>query len=176
MLLQALKLKVLRFQGKVQNELIMTSWNGLNKSRIAIYGKSLKPLLVFELRHQIWSGYGPQNKKASEHTWQPEKGLVISSYPFCFLNFQNIFDNHISKFLSKEFLGCIDYIFSYLPKLQYVQWVTNSTQDLKILSSKPTDLLGWAFGPNPTTFSYKAQWLTSSKQAQWSKIGFGAAK
>ena len=73
------------------------------------------------------------------------------------LNFQRTFDNHLSKFLSKEFLGCIGYIPRYLPKLEYVQWVTNSTQDLKISSSKPTDALGWALGPNRTTFSYRAQ-------------------
>ena len=73
------------------------------------------------------------------------------------LNFQRTFDNHLSKFLSKEFLGCIGYISRYLPKLEYVQWVTNSTQDLKISSSKPTDALGWTLGPNRTTFSYKAQ-------------------
>ena len=38
-----------------------------------------KHLSVFELRRQIWSGYGPQNKKTSGHIWQPERGLVISS-------------------------------------------------------------------------------------------------
>ena len=70
------------------------------------------------------------------------------------LNFQRIFDNPLFKFLSKEFLECIGYISSYSPKLQYVQWLTNSTLDLKIPSSKPTDVLGWLMC---TTFSYKAQ-------------------
>ena len=66
---------------------------------------------------------------------------------------------------SNEFLGCIGYISCYLPKLEYVQWVSNSTPDLKIPSSKPTD--NWALEPNPTTKHLlinqdKAQWLTSS--------------
>ena len=67
------------------------------------------------------------------------------------LNFQKIFGQPLSKFISKEFLGSIGYVSSYLPKLQYVQWVTNSTADVKIPSSKPTDVLGWVLGPNPTT-------------------------
>ena len=96
--------------GKVENEIIMTPWNGLHKFPIAISGKTPKPLRVFDLRHQKWSGYGPQNKRTSEHIWQPEKGLVISSYPFLLpttnsikmkLNFWMIFDNHLSKFFSK---------------------------------------------------------------------------
>ena len=58
------------------------------------------------------------------------------------LNFQRIFDNPLSKTLSKEFLKCIGYVSSYLPKLEYVQWVTNSTPDLKIPSLKSTDVLG----------------------------------
>ena len=67
------------------------------------------------------------------------------------LNFRRVFDNPISKFLSKEFLGWIGYVFSSLPKVEYVQWVTNSTPDLKTPSSKTTDMLGWVLGPNPTT-------------------------
>ena len=57
------------------------------------------------------------------------------------LNFQKIFGQPLSKFISKEFLGWTGYVSSYLPKSQYVQWVTNSTADLKIPSSKPTDML-----------------------------------
>ena len=67
------------------------------------------------------------------------------------LNFQRIFDNPLSKFLSREFLEWIGYVSSYLPKLEYIQWVTNSTPDLKIPSLKPTDVLGWALRPNPPT-------------------------
>ena len=67
------------------------------------------------------------------------------------LNFQRIFDNPFSKFLSKEFLGWIGYVSSYLPNLDYVQWVTNSTPDLKTPSLKPTDVLRWALGANPTS-------------------------
>ena len=37
------------------------------------------------------------------------------------LNIQRMFDNPFSKFLSKEFLGWIGYVSSYLPKLEYVQ-------------------------------------------------------
>ena len=67
------------------------------------------------------------------------------------LNFQRIFDNPFSKFLSKEFLGWICYVSSYLPNLDYVQWVTNSTPDLKTPSLKPTDVLRWALKTNPTS-------------------------
>ena len=67
------------------------------------------------------------------------------------LIFQSIFDNPLSKFHSKEFLGWIGYVSSYLPNLEYVQWVTNSTPHLKIPSSKPSDVLGWVLGPNRTT-------------------------
>ena len=63
--LQAFKFKVLWFQGKVKNEMIMTSWNGLHKLLIAISGKTPKPYSVFELRHQRWLGYEPQIKKIS---------------------------------------------------------------------------------------------------------------
>ena len=66
------------------------------------------------------------------------------------LNFQRNFDTLLSKFLSKEFLGWIGYVSSFLPKLDYVQWVTNLTPDPKPPSSKPTDMLGWALGTNPT--------------------------
>ena len=37
------------------------------------------------------------------------------------LNIQMMLDNPFSKFLSKEFLGWIGYVSSYLPKLEYVQ-------------------------------------------------------
>ena len=57
------------------------------------------------------------------------------------LNFQRIFDNLNSTFFSKDFLGWIGYVSSYLPTLKYVQWVTNLTPDLQTPSSKPTDVL-----------------------------------
>ena len=151
--------KPLWFQEKVENEIIRTSWNSLLKLPIPFSWKTPKSLSVFELRHQKWLGYGPQNKKTSKYIWQPETGLVISSCPFFLptinsikmkLNFQRIFDNPFSKFHSKEFLEWIGYVSSFLPKLEYIQWVTNSTPDLKTPSSKPSDVLGWAFGTNRT--------------------------
>ena len=54
----------------------MAPWNGLHKFPIATSQKSPKPLSVFELRHQKWSGCRTQNKKPSEHIWKPEKALV----------------------------------------------------------------------------------------------------
>ena len=99
-------------------------------------------------------------KKIFEHIWQPGEGLVISSQPFLLpirnsikmkLNFQRIFDNPLSKLPSRDILGQIGYVSSYLPQLEYVQWVTNSTPDLKTPSLKPTDVLGWVLGSNPTT-------------------------
>ena len=104
-----------------------------------------------------------KKKKTFEHIWQLEKGLVISSYLFLLpitnsinikLNFQRIFDNPLSKFLSKEFLGCIGYISRYLSKLEYTQWATNLTPDLKIHISKPTDVLSWALDPTPPQNSF----------------------
>ena len=53
------------------------------------------------------------------------------------LIFQSIFDNPLSKFHSKW----IGYVPGYLPKLWYVQWVTNSTPDLEILGSKSVEVL-----------------------------------
>ena len=47
----------------------------------------------------------------------------------------------------KECFECIDYISSYLPKLEYTQWVSTSTPDPKISSLNITDVLGWAFDP-----------------------------
>ena len=67
------------------------------------------------------------------------------------LNIQRMFDNPFSKFLSKEFLGWIGYVSSYLPKLEYVQQVSSSALDLKTPSSKPIDVLGWNLEINPTT-------------------------
>ena len=97
--------------------------------------------------------------KTSEHIWQPEKRLLTISSPFLVpttnsikmkLNFQRTFDNSLSKFLSKEVLACIGYIFRYLPNLVYVQWVTSSTLDLKVPSTNPTEVLSWALVPNRT--------------------------
>ena len=48
----------------------------------------------------------------------------------------------------KEFFGCTDYISSYLPTLEYAQWVSTSPLGLKILGSAPDDVLGWVLGPN----------------------------
>ena len=67
------------------------------------------------------------------------------------LNIQRMFDNPFSKFLSKEFLGWIGCVSSYLPKLEYVQQVSSSTLDLKTPSSKPIDVLGWNLEINLTT-------------------------
>ena len=47
------------------------------------------------------------------------------------VNFQRIFDNPLSKFISNKFFECIGYISCYLPELEYVQWVSNSPPDLK---------------------------------------------
>ena len=55
--------KALWFQEKVENEIIMTSWNGLHKLPNVISGKIRDPLSVFELRCELWSCYGPQTKK-----------------------------------------------------------------------------------------------------------------
>ena len=46
------------------------------------------------------------------------------------------------QFLSKKFLGSIGYISSYLPKLEYVQWVSHLTPDPKIPGLSPTYLYG----------------------------------
>ena len=61
------------------------------------------------------------------------------------LNFQRIFDNLIFKYpISKTFLEYIGYISSYLPKLEYGQWVKTSTPDTKIFDSNPKDMVSWA--------------------------------
>ena len=41
----------------------------INNLQNVISGKTLKHLSLFELRRQIWLGYGPQNKKNSEYIW-----------------------------------------------------------------------------------------------------------
>ena len=98
-------------------------------------------------------------KKTSEHILQSEKGLVVNSHSFFSpvinsmemkLTFQRIFHIPLSEFLPKEFVRWIGFVSSYLPKLGYVQWVTNPTPDLKTPSLKPTDVLCWALGTNPT--------------------------
>ena len=40
-------------------------WSSKTTNCISV--KTPKPLSVFELRHQKWSSYEPQNKKTSEH-------------------------------------------------------------------------------------------------------------
>lgn len=60
----------------------MTSWKVLHKLAIVVSLKTPKSLSAFELRRQKSSGNGPQNEKTSEHVWQSEKGLVISSWSF----------------------------------------------------------------------------------------------
>ena len=67
------------FQEKVKNEITMASWNGLHKLPIAISGKTPKPLSVFELRRQNDQVMEYNIKKSSEHVWEPEKWMVISS-------------------------------------------------------------------------------------------------
>ena len=65
------------------------------------------------------------------------------------LNPQGIFDNPLPNIpFPKEFHGCIDYIPSYLPKLEYTQGVNTSTPDQKIAISNPTDGLGCTLGSN----------------------------
>ena len=41
----------------------------INNLQNVISGKTPKHLSLFELRRQIWLGYGPQNKKNSEYIW-----------------------------------------------------------------------------------------------------------
>ena len=50
-----------------------------------------------------------------------------------------------------EFLGYIDYLSSYLPKLEHAHLVSASTRDPKISVLNPTDVLTWAFRPNLIT-------------------------
>ena len=82
--------EVLWFQEKVENRIIIASWNDLHKLSIVIFRK--KKQNHFELRHQKWSGDGAQNK-TFKHIWLPEKGLIISSWPILFF---------ITNFMKKE--------------------------------------------------------------------------
>ena len=61
------------------------------------------------------------------------------------LTFQRIFDNPLYKYPTSKITSCIciGYISSYLSKLEYVQWVSNSTQDPQVLGSNSADGLGW---------------------------------
>ena len=107
--------------------------------------------------------------------------LPISNSIKTKLNFRRIFDNPLFKFLSKEFLGCIGYISCYLPKLEYVQYVQqviNSTRDLKIPSSKPTDVLGWALGSTDKTKHNDQHQVSQADYlvTQWPRVGFRTTK
>ena len=72
---------------------------------------------------------------------------------------------------SKEFFGCIDHISSYLPTLEYAQWVSASPLGLKILGSGPDDVLGWVLGPNLIKML-----SVTSVSVQWPKFRFETAK
>ena len=102
MFLQALKFlkfsslpKALWFQEKVKNETIITSRNGLHKLPIAISGKTPKPkpLSVFELRHQKWTGFGPQNKNFWTHlaTWKGIGNLFLA----LFASYKKFYKNEV---------------------------------------------------------------------------------
>ena len=78
------------------------------------------------------------------------------------LNFQRIFDNALSKLshFQKNFLdprNFFDYISSYLPKLEYSQWVSPLTPDLKLPDLKnPTDVQDLTFRSQPNSEVFKA--------------------
>ena len=114
--------------------MIMTSEMACINYQLKFLGKLQK---VFKLRHQRQSSDEPQNKKTSEHIWQPEKCLVTSSCPFLFLITISI-KNDV-KF-SEGFLIILFPNISFLAI--YAQWVSTSTPDLKIPSSNPTNVLG----------------------------------
>ena len=59
----------------------------MHKLPIEISGKSPKPLSVFELRHQKWSCYGPQNKKT--HTYEEGGAHLINSLWLLLMNMKN---------------------------------------------------------------------------------------
>ena len=99
--------------------------------------------------------------KNSKHIWQHHNGLVISSWSFLGPNsIKNEVKFEKRRFLiilfqiisfPKELLGCkefLDYISSYLLKLEYAQWVSTSTADPKLSGLNPTDVQGWALGNN----------------------------
>ena len=68
------------------------------------------------------------------------------------LNFRRIFDNAFSKLshFQKDFLdkGFLDYISSYLPKLEYAQSLSTSTPDSRFPGLNPTDVQGGTLGTN----------------------------
>lgn len=106
------------------------------------------------------------------------------------LNPQGIFDNPLPNIpFPKEFHGCIDYIPSYLPKLEYTQGVNTSTLDQKIPISNPTDGLGCTLGSNLLMRLSVTFWSNKINQSdenqvsmaefllvQLIKVAFGTAK
>ena len=100
--------------------------------------------------------------KNSKHIRQCHNGLVVSYWPFLLL-ITNSIKNEVkfsedflsSSFqiisFSKELRECkefLDYISSYLPKLEYAQWLSTSTRDPNIPGFNPTDVKGWTLGTN----------------------------
>ena len=100
--------------------------------------------------------------KNSKHIRQCHNGLVISSWPFLLLIINSI-KNEVKfseDFLSSSFQiisfpkklrRCKefpDYISSYLPKLEYAQWVSTSTWDPNIPGLNPIDAKAWTLGTN----------------------------
>ena len=88
----------------------MRLWNGLHKLPIAISGKTYFSLWIKASKMIRWWSF--------EYIWQPEKGLVVSSWPFLLpitnsiklkSNFQRISDNPLSKY-SNFFAWIICYL------------------------------------------------------------------
>lgn len=97
--------RVKLFQEKVENGIIMTSWNGLRELPIVIFGEKTKNTLNYGIKNgQLMDC----KMKSFEHIWQLEKGLVISSWTILLLitnsikqiklDIEKIFDNFLSKY------------------------------------------------------------------------------
>ena len=106
----------------------------LHKLPIVISGITQKALRI-KVKHEIWPGDRSIQKETYEYIWQIKKRLVTSFRPLLFfsnnfhkrrlglkikmkLDFLRIlwgFSFILSNF--QEFLNCIGYILSYLPKL-----------------------------------------------------------
>ena len=113
-----------------ENEIIMIPSNIF----CIISGITQKALRI-KVKHEIWPGDRSIQKETYEYIWQIKKGLVSSFRPLLFfsnnfhkrrlglkikmkLDFLRIlwgFSFILSNF--QEFLNCIGYILSYLPKL-----------------------------------------------------------
>ena len=61
------------------------------------------------------------------------------------LTLQRISDNPLYEYPTSKRISCIciGYISSYLSKLEYVQWVSNSTQDPQVPGSNSADGFDW---------------------------------